>query len=366
MQARITIHLPRIIDNYQLLRSRYGGREVAAVVKADGYGLGAAPIAHALLQAGCSKFFVATIEEGIQLREALMDWPSPLPSPKGRGGAIGVFSGPFAGEEAGFRAHQLTPVMNHPAQLERWMKSGGGDYLLHVDTGMTRLGFTTSELRAIGDKKPQLISEKPRYVMSHLACASEPEHAKNAEQLARFGEAAAKFPGVPTSFCNSAGIFLGPEFHGDLARPGCALYGITPNAGKPNPMAHVADIEAPIIMIRTLDRDETVGYGATKAMPKGSRVALLQIGYADGFMRALGNKLAAYLGATPCPILGRVSMDMVAVDVSHLPESALAPGDWLALCSEHQPVDVLAEAAGTIGYELFTRIGNRVSREYQH
>ncbi len=342
MPATVTVDLRALTINYHTLDSRFKGRETGAVVKADGYGLGEVEVARALAQAGCRTFFVANLTEALRLRAALTE-------PR-----IFVFHGAPESEEKLCVEKKLTPVINSLDALKRWQPyAEKHPAALHVDTGMTRLGLTHSELAEV--KQPLAL------LMSHLACANTPEHAKNTEQWTRFNEAAKLFPSTPKSLCNSAGIFLGENFHFNLARPGCAIYGINPTNSDTNLMQHVATWSAPVLQVRTLDRDESIGYGATCVFPKGSRIAIVELGYADGYLRALGNRGTVFFGNEAAPVIGRVSMDMIAVDVSHLSDAQL--GDADILC-EHQPVDVLAEQCGTIGYEILTNIGTRVKREY--
>ncbi len=203
----------------------------------------------------------------------------------------------------------------------------------------------------------------PKLLMSHLACANEPDHPKNAEQLRRFREALKLLPGAQASLCNSSGLFLPPEFHFDLARPGCALYGINPGEGK-NPMQPVATLSAPILQLRTLERDDTVGYGATYAAKKGSRIAIAALGYADGYFRSLlSNNAFAFVAGHKAPIIGRISMDMLALDVIRRSRKRRSPKTARAeFINAQQTVDDIAAACGTIGYEIFTRIGRRVKR----
>ncbi len=356
MHPVLTIHLSKIIQNYRTLKTQFSGIETGAVVKANAYGLGAVKVAQALSAEGVNWFFVATLEEGIELRNA------------GIKHRIAVFHGPFSGQETAFIEHSLVPVINHIPQLERWMlitaHHPSADYMLHIDTGMCRLGLSDSDVAWLIAHGSKLLMRKPLYVLSHLACANDAQHEKNQEQLARFRAATAHFPEVKTSLCNSSGIYLPNTFHGDMARPGSALYGINPTPDLPNPMQHVADLSAPILMIRTLDKAETVGYGGTFSAPADSRIAIVQIGYADGLLRILSNKGRVFIGEFACPIVGRVSMDMIAVNVSHLPESSLNTGIMVDILCAHQPVDALADAASTIGYEVFTRLGGRTQKQY--
>lgn len=343
----LTVDLAALSANYRLLASRTQGA-CAAVVKANAYGLGVEHVAPTLANAGCNVFFVATLEEGVQLRGLLPQHE------------IYVFHGPYAGEEKDYAAHRLIPVVNSPQQLERWRDA---PFALHVDTGMTRLGLTDAELDSTLEKDASRITHHASLIMSHLACANEPAHPKNAEQLARFGNARKKLSRARASLVNSSGLFLDPSFHFDVARPGCALYGINPTENE-NPMRHVATLSAPIIQLRMCERDESVGYGATATVKKGAKLATIQLGYADGFLRCLtGSMIAGYAGGTRAPLVGRVSMDMVMVDVSHIPDAALAQG-YVEFVNARQPVDAVAKAAHTIGYEVFTRLGRRVQRRY--
>lgn len=347
----LSINLSALAANYRRLQMLHAHQHIAAVVKANAYGLGMEAVSQRLWDEGCRMFFVATLAEGVALRAAL---------PEAR---IGVFSGLFAGEEKDYNDHRLTPVLNDLGQVERFARMTDAGLpitgIVHVDTGMTRLGLTLSDIENI--RRPS--SVHCPLIMSHLACASDPKHPKNNEQLARFRAALRYFPGAKASLANSAGLFLSPDFHFDMGRPGCALYGINPVAGD-NPMQHVATLSAPILQIRTLDREETVGYNATYSAAKGDRIAILGMGYADGWLRALSNRSNAYISGHAAPIAGIVSMDMIAVNVSQLPDSALASASDAQLINTQQPVDEVARLAGTIGYEIFTRIGNRVERVY--
>jgi len=337
----LTVNLAAIKANYQSLTSAHAKKNCGAVVKANAYGLGVERVSKALFQAGCREFFVATLFEGIELRGILPDVP------------IAVFNGIFPGEEKEFAAYRLTPVLNSLEQATRFK----GEAILHVDTGMTRLGLTETDLKKLNPDALNL-----RYVMSHLACAGKAENPKNAEQLARFKAALKYFPGVKASFANSAGLFMSPEFHFDLGRPGCALYGIHSCHGS-NSLQHVAALSAPILQLRETDRDETVGYGASFIAKKGTRLAIIALGYADGVSRSLSNLGSAYVGGVKVPFAGRVSMDMIALDVSALPANLLLDSR-VEFINEKQTVNDVADASHTIGYEIFTRIGRRVKREY--
>lgn len=354
--ATLTIDLSAIVANYKLLAERFTGRECGAVVKANAYGLGVQDVAGALAKAGCTSFFVATLEEGIQLRKHLPDH------------RIAVFHGVGEGEALAFVNHRLIPSLNSPQQIARWreiaMQHPEATSILHIDTGMGRLGLTRDEWHALKEAPDAVAECRMGLLMSHLACASTPDHPSNNEQKELFNEIKSHFPDLPTSFVNSAGIFLDPSFHCDLARPGCSLYGITPNAGLPNPMHQVAELSAPIIQLRTLDRDQAIGYGATETRPKGARLATVALGYADGIYRTLSGRLHGFIGDSKVPLVGRVTMDMLVFDVSDVPEALVNEVGRITLIGKHQPVDAIAELAETIGYEVFCRLGQRVKRVY--
>jgi alanine racemase len=361
----LTIDLAAITANWRLLGARFTGQECAAVVKADAYGLGMAPVATALMEAGCHTFFVATLEEALALRAALPDV------------RILVFHGVGKGEEFAFANHRLIPVLNSPTQFARWLPVAAEHVhavsALHVDTGMGRLGFEYGELaRLLEQRADAMNAARVGLIMSHLACAPEPEHESNMRQLARLKQALQLTPGIPVSFANSGGVFLPPEYHFHLARPGCSLYGIAPQSSmiddrlSNNPMQQIAEWHAPILQVRTLETEQAVGYGATRTLPKGAKIVTVASGYADGYLRALSNRACAYLGTQRLELVGRVTMDMLCFDASHLPEGLAQEGEMITLLGKYPEitVDALAEAADTIGYEIFTRIGARVRRSY--
>lgn len=350
-RATLEISLSAIVANWRLLQHRHAKKSSAAVVKADAYGLGMVSVAKALHSAGCGIFFVATLEEGIVLRKALIGVP------------IYIFHGVGKGEENEFTAHDLRPVLNSSAQIERW-KTIGKPAALHIDTGMTRLGLSESEIAQIADKASLIKECGIELLMSHLVNGAEPESPLNEQQWRRFEAAKAHFPGIAYSLANSAAHFFDPKFHYDLGRPGCALYGITPFDQQPNPMQPVATLSAPILQLRQIDRDGTIGYGATTPVTKGMRTATVACGYADGIFRSASHQLNAWAGDIECRMLGRVSMDMTCYDVTQVPELQLQTLERLTLIGGPQPVDKVAEICDTIGYEIFTRLGNRIERQY--
>lgn len=345
----IEVDLAALARNYTLLASRHAKRACAAVVKANAYGLGVAQVASSLYHAGCREFFVATLEEGVELRKIV--------SADAR---IYVFHGARSGEQKDFAAHALIPVLNSVQQLEIWDKTVY--YALHVDTGMCRLGVTSQEAIAHAQVKGNL-----KLLMSHLACAGSPTHPKNEEQRNQFADVAKHFGGVAKSLANSSGVFLGENFHHDLLRPGCSLYGISPNLSLPNPMEQVAVWSAPVLQYRHISQEQTVGYDAMGKASAGQVLATVELGYADGFQRILSNgKASAYANGVKLPLLGRVSMDMVTLDVTSLPENQRTADLRVEFIGKNQSVDDLAKAAGTIGYEIFTGLGQRVKRVYRN
>lgn len=356
----LTVSLSAIAANWQLLRTHFSGDECGAVVKADAYGLGAIEVATALEKAGCNTFFVATLEEAISLRAALPDV------------RILVFHGVQKGEEFAFAAHRLIPVLNSREQIARWQPVAAEHIhavsAIHIDTAMARMGLEAEEFAALLKQQPQLLEAcRTGLLMSHFACAPEADHPLNAEQLKRFQHVLSLAADIPASLCNSGGIFLPNAYHFHLARPGCSLYGIAPQALGANPMQHVATWNAPILMTRTLERDQSVGYGASATAKKGTRIATVASGYADGYLRYLSNKAVGYIGEHKVNLLGRVTMDMLCFDVTNVPESAAHEGAQLTLLGDRDfiRVDDVANAAGTIGYEVLTRIGSRVKRVYK-
>lgn len=355
----LTVSLSAIVANWQTLRARFTGDECAAVVKANAYGLGAIEVSTALEKAGCHTFFVATLDEGIELREALPDV------------RILVFHGVQAGEEFAFAAHRLIPVLNSLAQIDRWKHIAAehvhGVSALHIDTAMARMGLETGEFAALMVRDPHVLEAcRVGLILSHFACAPEADHPLNAAQLALFNTARALAPSIPASLCNSGGIYLAPETHFNLARAGCSLYGIAPQAAAANPMRHVATWHAPILATRTLEREQTVGYGATQTLPKGTRIATVASGYADGYLRHVSGHGVGYAGAHKVNLVGRVTMDMLCFDVSAVPEALTHDGAMITLFGDADGirVDDVANAAQTIGYEVLTRIGSRVKRIY--
>lgn len=357
--ATLEVNLAAIVQNWQLLRQTHSSNHCAAVVKANAYGLGVEPVSAALADAGCSHFFVATLTEAIELRQLLTSQ------------FIYVFSGVQQGEEHFFLEYNLIPVINDWAQFERWEKAvanvEAAPAALHVDTGMNRLGFSIDDAEKLAMEPERVAKAQIKLLMSHLACASDPAHPLNQQQVERFLRMRKCFPTLPASLANSAGIFLGKEFHHDLGRPGCALYGINPSDERPNPMQNVVSLTAPILQVRhTTAEFEPVGYSATVNVPRDTRIATVGIGYADGLHRILsGTNIGGTIGGHFAPLLGRVSMDLVMLDITRLPADICHAGARVEFIGASQLVDVVAKAAQTIGYEVLTSITKRVTRIYR-
>ena len=356
--AILTIDLDAIAANYRLLRGKLAGANCAAVVKADAYGLGVGQVAPALAAVGCKTFFVALVDEAIALRQHLGQ------------ADIHVFNGLAPGSETAFAQHRLTPVLNSLAEIEAWSlfskvseRPLAAD--IHIDTGISRLGLPPEELDILAAEPQRLDNIQVDIVMSHLACADEPDHPLNRQQLDAFRKARRIAAAARrASLANSSAIFLGPDYHFDLVRPGAALYGVGPLPGKSNPMAQVVSLQGKILQIRSVDTPQTVGYGATHSVARRQRIATVAAGYADGFLRSLSNRGNGYVGDIRVPIVGRVSMDLVAFDVSNLPAEAAKPGAVVDLIGPHNPIDRIAAEAGTIGYEVLTGLGSRYHRVY--
>lgn len=339
--ASLTVDLQAVAENWRAL-SRLSRAETAATVKADAYGLGAGPVARKLAAAGARTFFVALAGEGAALRRVL-----------GPGPDILVFSGHMAGDAAALAEARLIPVLNAPEQWARHRATlPGHPFAVQLDSGMNRLGFEPADWAVC---REALLAAGPRLILSHLACADEPGHPMNAVQRAAF-DAMTVGCGVPRSLAATGGVLLGAEHHFDLVRPGIGLYGGAPfSAARP-----VVTLSLPVIQTRIVEPGESVGYSATWVAARPTRVATVAAGYADGLLRSLSGRGTLWAGDTPCPILGRVSMDLIAADVTALPELPEA----LDILGPRQGIDALAEAAGTIGYEILTSLGARYARRY--
>ena len=354
--ALLTIDLDAIAENYRRLRARLARAVCGAAIKADAYGLGAAQVGPALARAGCRDFFVAHLDEGVALR------------PRLPGAAIHVLNGVLPGEEAEFATHDLIPVLNSLPQLDRWAKwgrqHGPRSAALHIDTGMSRLGLEAPDVETLVGDTARLNGIDLRLIVSHLACAEEPDNPMNATQRAAFERARGRLPHARASLANSSGIFLGPDYQFDLARPGAALYGVNPTPGRPNPMLPVVRLEGRVIQVRDIDHPRTVGYGAAHSVRRRSKIATVAIGYADGYLRSLSGRGMCRLAGLEVPIVGRVSMDLITVDVTDVPANHAVEGAVVEAIGHQHTVDDVAETAGTNGYEILTSLGPRYRRRY--
>jgi alanine racemase len=359
--AILTIDLGAIAANWRGLRDagRAGGRPIdcAAVLKADAYGTGATVVGPRLAAEGCRQFFVAHLEEGIALRGVVPEHP------------IYVLNGLLPGTEPDFVEFGLTPVLNHLGQLNAWRAAAQRynrplDAVIHIDTGMHRLGLSPEEAQLLAAERGRLRGLRLALLMSHLVVSEEPNNPINGEQLSRFRTFVRTMPGAPASLANSSGIFLGPDYHFDLLRPGAALYGINPTPGRPNPMLTTVTLRARVLQVRRIDALQTVGYGAAWRSARPSRVATIALGYADGYFRTLINRTHVHLAGHKVAVIGRISMDLVTIDVTDVPEADSQPGALVEVLGPHLTADDLAEHARTNAYEVMTALGRRYARLY--
>ena len=358
----LTVDLDAIVANWRKLEKTAVPAECAAVIKANAYGCGIEPVAKALAGAGCKTFFVATLDEARAARSAVPQ------------ATIYVLSGFFQNTGEAYAEIDCRPVIGELNELAEWdvfcRRSGwSGGVAIHIDTGMNRLGLTVQEAQGLiprinaGDHGITL-------VMSHLVSAEQLNSTVNARQLSAFREIASLFAGVPASLANSSGIYLGGPFQFDLVRPGAALYGVNPTPEADNPMQPVVDLKARIVQIRNVERGDTVGYGGSWTARRPTRLAVVATGYADGYFRAAsasdGTRGAEVIVAGKrCPIAGRVSMDLIGIDITDLPPNAVRRGHMVTLIGEGITVDELAHHFGTIGYEVLTSLGRRFARVYK-
>lgn len=358
----LTIDLDAIVANWRKLEKTGVPAECGAAVKADAYGCGIDPVVRALAASGCKTFFVATIAEARAVRAAAPE------------AAIYVLNGFLQNSGDALAAINARPVIGDLSELAEWdifcRRTGWrGGVAVHVDTGMNRLGLSIADAESLaprigaGDHGITL-------VMSHLACAENLHHPLNARQVAAFREVAHLFSGVPASLANSSGIFLGSHFHFDLTRPGAALYGVNPTPEADNPMLPVVDLKARIVQIRDVARGETVGYGGTWTARRPTRIAVVAAGYADGYFRAAGSNdgtrgAEVIVAGRRCPVAGRISMDLLAVDITDLADNAARRGHMATLIGDGITVDELGHHFGTIAYEVLTSLGRRYHRVYK-
>jgi alanine racemase len=357
----LTVDLNALVANWRKLEKTAVPAECSAVIKANAYGCGIEPVARALAKAGCKTFFVATLDEAIAARAA-------TPS-----AGLYVLNGFIQNTGEVYAKINARPVIGDLNELAEWdvfcrRTQWAGGAAIHIDTGMQRLGLTMAEAQGLiprinaGDHGISL-------VMSHLACAENLNHPMNAKQLAAFREIASAFAGVPASFSNSSGIFLGSPYHFDMVRPGAALYGVNPTPEADNPMQPVVELKGRVTQIRDVERGETVGYGGSWTARRPTRLAIVSAGYADGYFRAAssndGTRGAEVIAAGKrCPVAGRISMDLMAVDITDIEKNAVRRGHMVTLLGEGITADELGHHFGTIGYEVLTSLGSRYARIY--
>ena len=358
----LTVDLTAVGANWRALARRVTPVECAAVIKADGYGCGTEPVATMLTKAGCKTFFVADLFEARRVRAVTAE------------PAIYVLNGLMPGTAQVYADLHVRPVIGSLAELAEWdafvsAKEWRGGAALHVDTGMNRLGISAGEAAAVA---PRIRSENHgiTLLMSHLASAETPDHPLNDKQIKLFREVRILYRGIPASLANSSGIFLGSAAHCDMVRPGAALFGVNPTPGRNNPMRAVIDLRGRIVALRTIQRGETVGYNAGWTAKRATRLAIVAVGYADGYLRAASASDArdggdAIIAGKRCKLAGRVSMDLLAVDITELPDGAVRRGEMATLIGDEISVDDLAASAGTIGYEVLTSLGRRYHRVYR-
>lgn len=357
-RCQLQIDLGAIAANYATLQRQLSGAATCgACVKADAYGLGQEQVARTLVQSGCEDLFVAFIEGGIALRQLF---------PHVR---IHVFSGLAGGPPVEFTCHNLTPVLNSIDDIHVWAQHCEDTNIphaasIHVDTGMNRLGLPREELRTLQDRPGLLDKISIDLVMSHLSCADKYQHPNNPRQLEAFKKVREILPMGRASLANSSGVFLGPEYHFDLVRPGAALYGINPTPHGESPVTQVIKLQGKILQVRSVDTPQTVGYGATHQVTGSGRIATVGTGYADGYLRFLSGSGTARIGEISVPVVGPVSMDMITLDITNVPEHLCAPGMFVDLIGPCHDVDTIAREAGTIGYEILTSLGHRHHRVY--
>jgi alanine racemase len=362
--AVLSIDLGALQFNYRTLAKTAGQAACGAAVKGNAYGLGLAPVSKALWDAGCRDYFVARPKEGEELRALLPE------------ASIYVLDGLFPGQAEFYAINRLRPALISLEEAQEWLAFGTqfGQALpcaLHVDTGINRMGLSMIDFRALIGNPSLMNNLNICLLMSHLACADQPTHALNARQQQRFAEVRAALPGIPASLSNSSGIYLGKDFNNDLVRPGVALYGGNPIAPKKNPMRPVVHLEGTVMQVREVKKGETVGYSATWKAPRDCRIAILGAGYKDGVPRMLssqpkGGPAQVWVGGKRCPVIGRVSMDMMGIDVTDVNPARVSRGTKAEIFGKHIAIDEVAAWAGTISYEIMTRLGSRYARVYNH
>jgi alanine racemase len=354
----LEIDMAALAANYRLFQKKTGqDTSVAGVVKADAYGLGLKPVVEKLTDLGCPQFFVATLDEAITLRQFNQKTP------------VAVLGGLFKGAEEEYLTHDILPVINSPDDLNRWQKLANKTgtalpTILHFDTGMNRLGFSKKETYDLLEQSDKFKKLNVQLIMSHFVNADEKDDPITQKQADDFAVIAQYFPNVQKSLANSPGLFRSESYHYNLVRPGFALYGGNPTPETNNPMNRVVSLSTRILQLRECKSGDSIGYGSSYTFKENTKTATVALGYADGFLRSASNKATLYWRGQPCPVIGRVSMDLVTIDLSNLKQEQPETGDTVEILGPNQSVDDLATAAGTIGYEILTSLGARHKRVY--
>ncbi len=351
------VDLASIAHNFQFLQSQLPQAVCSSVVKADAYGLGMLEVSPTLAQAGCQHFFVATLDEGIALRNI-------LPEPN-----IYILGGLLDGCQDDFYAYGLTPVLNDLGQIKLWNNHARKlneklSAIIHIDTGMWRLGLPPQEVLHLANELDLLKAIDLKFIMSHLACSDSPHHDKNLQQRTAFDKALSMLPQTPASLANSHGIFLGNEYHYNLVRPGRSLYGLGARFLRTEGLQQALRVYARVMQVSAIGKGQTIGYDAMYCVTKPTRIATIAIGYADGYVRTLSNHGRVFINGFEAPVVGRVSMDLITVDVGEIPESIAIPGAWAEIVGESISADDVALAAGTTSREISSKLGTRFHRVY--
>ncbi len=362
-RAVLRIDLDALRANWRKLDEASGNAECAGVIKANAYGLGIEEICRALTEEGCRTFFCATLEEGRQIRAVQP------------GAVIYILDGLLPGAAEYYSGFDLRPALSSLLEIREWAaycrdRGRRLSAAIHIDTGMNRLGLPDYEVEELAGNPEVLENFRVSLIMSHLACADVPENPMNAAQREKFERLTSLLPPAPRSLANSGGIFLGPDYHYDLVRPGIVLYGGRAHEKRPNPMQTVVRLSAKVLQVFDAQPGETVGYGGAYVIERPKRVATIACGYADGFLRALSGPTGnpgpvGFIGPHPVRVIGRVSMDLITLDVSDVPPEKVYRGAWVEVMGDRVTLDDLTDRAGTIGYELLSRLGRRVHRIYE-
>ena len=356
--GRLSIHLGNLVENYRIMKKEALQSEVAAVVKANAYGLGVTQVVNALHKDGCTSFFVATFDEAVTVRQLVPE--------------VQVFAlnGLWTGVPSEYVRHQIIPVLNSVPDLEIWQREARKarkqlPAIIHADTGMNRLGLSVEDIGWLAEHRQEALDGLDvRYMMSHFSSADELTSPENQFQYECFEEIHALFPDIPATLANSAAVFRNSEYHFDLVRPGIGLYGSNPTPEVVNPMKPVVALNVPILQVSRIKEGESIGYNTTYYVAEDDVIATVCLGYADGMLRSLSNQGCLYWNSSPCPIRGRVSMDLITVSLSGIEGELPKAGDMMEVLGPHQDIDALAASADTISYEMLTSLGARYRRIY--